>query len=618
MTSSLVFIVLLITYGRIELALVSFIPMFVTWIWILGLMSLFDIRFNIVNIIISALIFGLGDDYSLFIMDGLLQEYKTGRKNLASYKSSIILSAITIVAGLGVLIFAKHPALNSIAIISIIGILCVVLISFVMIPFLFRLLIVNRTQKKKFPWTLWSFLKSAFAFSYFAIGCILLTAAGLLLVRLWPFGKENGKKAYHFLISKFAWSLMYIMGNVRKRIINEQGEDFRKPAIIICNHQSFLDILSTVMLYPKLVLLTNDWVWNSPVFGAVVRMADYYPVSQGAEGSIERLSDRMSKGYSVIIFPEGTRSEDGKVHRFHKGAFFLAEQLKADILPVVIHGTGYTMSKNDFMLKDGTITLKILPRIAHDDVTFGEGYRERTKKIAQYFRNEYESLRKEIGQPSSYAERLRYNYLYKGPVLEWYERIKVRLEEYYQPIDELIPASGKILDVGCGYGFMSYMLHFTQPGRDITGRDYDEDKIETASHCLSKDEHIKFVHSDALSYSFEKYNAVILSDVLHYLLPGGQEELVRKSIDSLLPGGTMLIRDGNKDLEQRHRGTRLTEYFSTRIFAFNKTKSHGLSFLSANFIKDIAASMNVSCEEVDNTRFTSNVILVLRKSGGDR
>ena len=72
MTSLLVFFVLLIVYGRIELTLVSFIPMFISWVWILGIMGLAGIQFNIINIIISALIFGLGDDYSLFIMDGLV------------------------------------------------------------------------------------------------------------------------------------------------------------------------------------------------------------------------------------------------------------------------------------------------------------------------------------------------------------------------------------------------------------------------------------------------------------------------------------------------------------------------------------------------------------------
>ncbi len=153
MVSLLVFGVLLLTYGRIELALVSFIPMVIAFIWILGIMGLAGLQFNIVNIILSALIFGLGDDYSLFIMDGLLQEYKTGKKNLSSYKSSIVLSAITTLAGLGVLIFAKHPALRSIALISITGILSVVLIAQVLIPFFFDFLIRNRIRKGHFPWT---------------------------------------------------------------------------------------------------------------------------------------------------------------------------------------------------------------------------------------------------------------------------------------------------------------------------------------------------------------------------------------------------------------------------------------------------------------------------------
>ena len=89
MSSLLVFFVLLITYGRIELALVSFIPMLISWIWILGIMAITGTEFNIINIIISALIFGLGDDYSIFIMDGLLQQYKTGKKTLSAFKSSI-------------------------------------------------------------------------------------------------------------------------------------------------------------------------------------------------------------------------------------------------------------------------------------------------------------------------------------------------------------------------------------------------------------------------------------------------------------------------------------------------------------------------------------------------
>ena len=612
MSSILVFTVLLITYGRIELTLVSFIPMFITWVWILGIMGMFGIQFNIVNIIISALIFGLGDDYSLFIMDGLLKEYKTGRKNLASYKSSIFLSAITTIAGLGVLIFAKHPALRSIAMISIIGIVCVVVMSQILIPFFFNILIKKRTAKKLYPWTLLSFMRSVFAFGYFVIGSLLLTVLGVVLIKLNFINKEKGKYIYHFILAKFAWTLVYMMGNIKKQIINPLKEDFKRPAVIICNHLSSLDILLTVMLYPKLILLTNKWVWNSPIFGFVVRMADYYPVTQGVEPSVDQLAERVKQGYSIVVFPEGTRSKDGNMKRFHKGAFYLAEQLNIDILPIVIHGSEYT-AKDDFMLRNGKLTLEFLPRIKPQDVTFGTTYAEKTKYVGRYFRLRYQQLRTKTEQPVYYRHKLVANYIYKGPVLEWYMKVKIRLEKYYQPFHELLPLQGKILDIGCGYGFMSHMLHFAAPLREITGIDYDEEKTDTANHCFSKEALINFSHADALSFPFENYDAIIMADMLHYLQPAAQRQVIEKCILHLNPGGVIIIRDGNKDLEKKHKGTKLTEFFSTKLVGFNKTTADGLSFLSGSLIREIASEYQLNCREIDNTRYTSNMMFVLKK-----
>ena len=610
MTSFLVFMVLLIVYGRIELTLVSFIPMFITWVWILGIMGMAGIQFNIINIIISALIFGLGDDYSLFIMDGLLQEYKKGKKNLSSFKSSIILSAVTTIAGLGVLIFAKHPALQSIALISIIGILCVVIMSQILIPFLFSVLIKNRVNKNRFPWTLWGFIKSSFAFSYFIGWSVTFT------IIAWIFAlfniKEKGKLIYHTIIYRVCRRLVYIMINVKKKIINPQQEKFKTPAIIIANHQSSLDILPLVMLHPKLIMFTNNRIWNSPLFGKVIRMADYFPAEQ-IETDLSLVEDRIKNGYSVIIFPEGTRAEDGVIKRFHKGAFYLAEKLNVDILPIIIHGTDYTLTKQDQLLKDGQLTVKILPRIKPDDKNYGNGYAERAKLIGRYFRQEFEQLKKEIEQPKYFREKLIYNYLYKGPLLEWYMRIKTRLENNYQPFHELVPMQGKILDIGCGYGFMPYMLSFTSSQRQITGIDYDEEKIDTANHCFSKTNNINFVHSDVMGFEFEKYDAIILADMLHYLQEDEQKLVIEKCISNLNPGGRVIIRDGDKDKEALHKKTRLTEFFSTKVLNFNKTRETGLSFLSGNMIRSIAAAKNMSCNEMADSKLTSNTIFVLEK-----
>ena len=127
-------------------------------------------------------------------------------------------------------------------------------------------------------------------------------------------------------------------------------------------------------------------------FGPVIRMADYFPAEQ-VEQNMDRIADRMKHGYSLIVFPEGTRSEDGTIKRFHKGAFYLAEKLNADILPIMIHGTNYTLTKKDALLKDGQVTLKFLPRIKPGDIQFGNGYAERAKQIGRYFRNEFDKLK---------------------------------------------------------------------------------------------------------------------------------------------------------------------------------------------------------------------------------
>jgi 1-acyl-sn-glycerol-3-phosphate acyltransferase len=616
MTSIMVFLVLLLTYGRIELTLVSFIPMIIAFVWILGIMGVAGLQFNIVNIILSALIFGLGDDYSLFIMDGLLQEYRTGKKNLSSYKSSIVLSAITTLAGLGVLIFARHPALRSIALVSITGILSVVIIAQVLIPFMFHFLITNRVKKQRFPWTASGLFKSIFSLSYFALGSLIVTGCGLILVQWNPFNRgENknglGKRLYHRILSAYTWSVLYIMGNVKKKIINPQHEDLSRPAVMIANHQSFLDILIMTMLYPNVVLLTNEWVWNSPLFGKLVKMAGYYRVAEGIENGIDRLSEKVILGYSIVVFPEGTRTTDAQIKRFHKGAFFLAEKLQLDILPILIHGTAYTMSKGDFLLKDGRVTIKYLPRISPDDNSYGETYTERARSIGGYFRTKYASLKACEEQPAYFREQLIYNYLYKGPVLEWYLKIKTRLEKNYQLFHELMPREGQILDLGCGYGFMSWLLHFAGPERNITGFDYDEEKIAVANHCFSRDEGIRFFEADISEIQLDSPDGIILADSLHYLQPEKQVLLLEQCMDRLNPGGVLVIRDGDRDLKERHKGTRRTEFFSTRLFGFNKTVHKKLFFLSGDSIREMATRRNMTCRTIDPSKYTSNLIFVI-------
>lgn len=132
-----VVLLLFLFYQNIRLTLVTILPIIITWFITIGMMGLFHLEFNIFNIIISTFIFGLGVDYSIFMTNGL----RSGKSVMVTQKTSIILSVLTTVLGVGVLIFAKHPALYSLATISTIGILAAMSVSFVLQPLLYHLLI---------------------------------------------------------------------------------------------------------------------------------------------------------------------------------------------------------------------------------------------------------------------------------------------------------------------------------------------------------------------------------------------------------------------------------------------------------------------------------------------
>ena len=607
----LVTLVLIISFGRIEIGLIAAMPMFISWSWTLGIMGLLGLKFNIFNIIVTTLIFGLGVDYSILMIQGLLLEYRTGQKELKSYKTSIFLSATTTIVGVGVLILAKHPALNSMALISIIGLLSVVLVSYTLEPLFFKFLTTNKSKKRKLPITFTDIIFTILAFTLFLTGCLLLNVF-LLLVLLLPINNKNKKYIMHVLMKFLCKFEIYAMFNVKKRIINEPGDDFKKPSIILANHQSHIDLLFLLMLYPKIIVITNHWVWNNPIYSFVIRFMDFYNISEGHEHLIDKLKVKINDGYSILIFPEGSRSEDCKIKRFHKGAFLLAEQLNLDILPIIIHGLGDCMTKGENYLKNGTITMKICRRIVPQDNNFGTDYSKKTKLVLKYFRNEYDGIIEKYETPRYYKSKLVKNYIYKGPILEWYTRVKLRLEKEYVLFDKLILRDADIVDIGCGYGFLAYLLHFVSEKRKVTGIDYDKDKILIANNCISKDESIHFIAADALDYQYSPKDVFILNDVLHYLTEELQEQLITTCIENLKDNGLIIIRDADSNLKKRHLGTLYTEFFSTK-FGFNKMNGKKLSYTTSLKINHIAKINNMKIEMIDESSFTSNIVYLLRK-----
>jgi 1-acyl-sn-glycerol-3-phosphate acyltransferase len=613
LTALLVFGFMLFSHGRIETTLINFLPMFISWLCILGIMGLFGIKFNLINIIISTFIFGLGDDYSIFILDGLTAEYKYGKKVIGSYRSSILMSAAITLIGIGALIFADHPALKSIALIAVLGIIVVILVSFIIQPLIYNWLILSRTKRGLPPYTAINLLITLMGFAIFALGSILLSLFGLILFYLTPFKKDTKKLWFHYALMVLNKTILACFVNVKKTIIKSDDTDFTKPSIIIANHQSHIDLALIMQLHPKIIFFTNDWVWNFPFYKIIVRLADFYPASRGYENSIDFLKPLVNKGYSIMIFPEGTRSLDGSIGRFHKGAAFLQHALGLDLLPIFIHGAGDCVSKGDFHFKNGQLTLKILPRIPLNVPQTDLSYKDKTKWVCEHMRNEYNLLKNELENGDYYRSKLISNFIYKGPVLEWYTRIKTRMEKNYTYFDSLLPKKGIITDAGCGNGYLSYTLSFTSPARKIIAFDYDEDKISIANSCFSqKKSDIQFLHRDINSYTLENSDGIIALDVLHYLDPESQVKVIHKFLDKLNKNGVLILRDANSDMKGKHLGTRYTEFFSTNM-GYNKISEKGLSFVSSKLIEDtILERGGFSCEIIDNTRYLSNLVYIIK------
>ena len=483
----IVFLFLWISFRRIELSLLSFLPLAVGWIWILGIMRLVGIQFNIVNIILATFIFGQGDDYTIFITEGLMYEHACGKKILRSYKNCVMLSALIMFIGIGALIVARHPAMQSLAYVTIIGMFTVVVMAYYLPPLVFRWLTRRKDGSlRPVPITLRNCLATGWVALVYGLA-MGFTSLWALVAFL--FGDSERKRLrYHQLICRLTGLGIRILPGIRYTVSNPVGEDFTKPAVYICNHQSHLDTLALLSLQPKMVFMTNDWAWK--FYGPIIRKAEYYPASMGLEKNSAHIKSLMERGYSVAVFPEGTRSMDCRVQRFHRGCFLAAKDLGLDILPVYIHGFGYVLPKHEVLLRKADLYLEVGQRIPAasipDDVkSFVKGYRHA-------FAAEYDRIRRERETASYTAPFVRYQYLYKG-VDALRECASVLRDGTYAEIDGIGGDIRTIAVTRSGYGVYALLLALSHRDKQVYAYEADEEKYLTAVRCQAVPENLHYV-----------------------------------------------------------------------------------------------------------------------------
>ncbi|MFD1771833.1 1-acyl-sn-glycerol-3-phosphate acyltransferase [Sphingobacterium suaedae] len=476
-----VLLILWLFFRRLELVLLSAIPIGLTGLVTAGIMGLFGLEFNIFSAIVCTLIFGHGVDFSIFMTAALQKQYSSGKDELQTYRTSILLAVLTTVLAIGALIFARHPALLSIAAVSLIGVFSAVIITFVFYPILFRFFISDRAKEGKSPYTVFLLVLSLLFFIYYGLGTILLSFVGRFVIALFPWPAERKDHIFRKVMAVFMKSVLYFHPLTKNKTLNPYNETWKKPAIVIANHSSFLDTLSLGMLVPKGIFLVNDWVWNSPIFGRAVKALGFYPVSKGLDEGMTFLHEKIKQGYSLIVFPEGTRSYNNVIKRFHKGAFYLAEQFKLDIIPVYLLGNGDVLPKGDILIFGGQLTPVIGQRIPATDSFVGESYSIRTKRMAAHFRQEYRRWRYEVEGPYYFRKKIVLAYLYKDEeIVRYVERTITQYATPYRALERELPETADITHLSDSYGELDYLLSLWNGTRRVGGVLLDNEKRTVA------------------------------------------------------------------------------------------------------------------------------------------
>ena len=190
---------------------------------------------------------------------------------------------------------------------------------------------------------------------------VMTFLCGLIIILLYPFGPYNKVTNKTSLI--WAKSIVWAAG-AKIEVHGLEKIDFNKSYVFAGNHQSHIDVVAVFSILPLTVrYIAKKELFRIPFFGWAMAAAGIIKVDRSnrekAIKSIERAGESIKNGVSVILFPEGTRSPDGEIHAFKKGAFVLAIKSGVPVVPISISGTRRILEKHSLSLNPGTVKIVI-------------------------------------------------------------------------------------------------------------------------------------------------------------------------------------------------------------------------------------------------------------------
>lgn len=222
-----------------------------------------------------------------------------------------------------------------------------------------------------------SILYYIFTVIHTTVWCIISV---IVLALTYPFDKS--RRWVHEISRYMTWVFFGLPPRVRRTIDGLENIDRSKPYVIVLNHTSGVDIIAAYKIPLNFRWVSKREVFRLPFFGPMLLVHGDIPIERGNVAAamakvIHEGKIWLGRGASVAIFPEGTRSKDGEIHRFKAGAFSLAKEAGVEILPVVMTGTA-AMFRGWRMNWTNRIRIRVLPAVG-----VGEAAEMDVKGLAQ-------------------------------------------------------------------------------------------------------------------------------------------------------------------------------------------------------------------------------------------
>lgn len=181
---------------------------------------------------------------------------------------------------------------------------------------------------------------------------ILYLFTGIVIIFIIPFAFLRLKGAVRFIMRFWARSVFLIIG---KNLHIEGRENIKKDGkyILIANHSSLFDIMAIISFFPRVSWFGHARLLKIPVFRQILKMTDYVPMKKASIKNTKEMIDQLikkSKGHTIAIFPEGTRTHDGKVNEFYRGFIQVLRASEINVLPVTLIGFFVLKPKNRFYI----------------------------------------------------------------------------------------------------------------------------------------------------------------------------------------------------------------------------------------------------------------------------